>query len=185
MVSAPSTPTFRKDWLVFLVCYDRSTFPSRWEPTARNALSTLSTRFRSTRRARTPSSDREREDMMLSSQASVARPSPSSERSPRPPRRSLSSLNAQFARPVDLIPSSVASHSFSERRISLRVVPSSEHHWVIDLAANGLRVFARKALSLTFCQSLQKIIFIYILRWLLTITNHISIIIHYWISWPI
>jgi len=64
--------------------------------------------------------------MMPSRRASVVRPSPSSERSPRPPRRSLSSLNAPFARPVDSILSSDASHSFSERRMSPRVAPSSE-----------------------------------------------------------
>lgn len=104
----------------------RSTFPSRWELTARSARSTALIRCLSTRRVRTLLSDKEREDMMLSRQVSVVRPSPSSERRPRPPRRSLSSLNAPSARPEDSTPSSVASHSFSERRISPRVAPSSE-----------------------------------------------------------
>ena len=110
-----------------IIFTDRSTYPSKWKPTARSAPSTPSTRSPSIRRVRIPSLDREREDMMPSSLGSVDRPSPSSERSPRPPRRSLSSLNAPFARPVDSYPSSVASHSFSERRMSPRVAPSSEH----------------------------------------------------------
>ena len=131
----------------------RSTFPNKWKLTARSAPSTPCTRSPSTRRARTPCLDREREDMMLSRLGSVARPSPSSERSPRPPRRSLSSLNAPSARPVDWTPSSVANHSFSERRTSPRVAPSSEHShfvkkcWLIDLAASATSRLTWSALS--------------------------------------
>jgi len=127
--------------------YDRSTSPSRWEPTARSAPSTPSTRSPNTRRVRIPSSDREREDMMPSSQVSVARPSPSSERSPRLPRRSLSSLNAPFARLVDLIPLSAASHSFSERRMSPRVAPSSERYWLKVTVSRSLKLQRRHTLK--------------------------------------
>ena len=127
MVSASKKLIFSSNMRIFLWKFDRSTFQSRWKPTARSAPSTLSTRSLSTRRVRTLCWDREREDMMPNRRASVVRPSPSSERSPRQPRRSLSSLNAPFARPVDSYPSSVASHSFSERRMSPRVAPSSEH----------------------------------------------------------
>lgn len=113
----------------------RSTFPSRWELTARSVRNTSFTRSPSTRRVRILLSDKEREDMIWSRKVSEVRPSPSSERRPRPPRRSLSSLNALPARPVDSTPSSVASHSFSERRISQRVAQSSEHDAFIALIA--------------------------------------------------
>ena len=104
----------------------RSTFPSRWERTARSAPNTASTRCRSTRPERPRSSDRESEDMMPSRRVLEVRPSPSSERRQRPPRRLPSSLSAQSARQEDSTPSSVASHSCSERRTSQRVAPSSE-----------------------------------------------------------
>jgi hypothetical protein len=104
----------------------RFTSPSKSELTARSARSTPLTRSHSTRRVELLLADRVKDVMPPSKWVSVARPSPSSERRPRPPRRSLSSLNAPSARPVDSLPSSVASHSFLERRILPRVAPSSE-----------------------------------------------------------
>ena len=104
----------------------RFTSPSKSELIARSARSTPLARSRSTRRVKLLLADRVKDVMPPSSRVSVVRPSPSSERRPRPPRRSLSSLNAPSARPVDSTPSSVASHSFLERRISPRVAPSSE-----------------------------------------------------------
>ena len=104
----------------------RSTSPSRSELTAESARSTPFTRSRSTRRVKLILSDRVKEDMLPSKRGSVVRPSPSSERRQRLPRRLLSSLNVLLARQEDWTPLSVASHSFSERRMLLRVAPSSD-----------------------------------------------------------
>ena len=123
--SSKMVKTYRNHYVWF-----RSTCPSRLELTARNARSTPSTRSHSTRRVKLLLADRASVVMPQSSRVSVARPSPFSERRPRPQRRSLSSLNALSARPVDLTPSSVASHSFLERKMSPRVAPSSER-WVL------------------------------------------------------
>jgi len=64
--------------------------------------------------------------MMPSKEVSEDRPNLSSERRPRLPRRSLSSLNALFAREEDSSPSRDARHSFLERRILQREDPLSE-----------------------------------------------------------
>ena len=104
----------------------RFTFPRSWGLTAVSAWSTPPTRFLSTRLAKPPPSLKEREDMMPSKEVSEDRPSPSSERRPRPQRRLLSSSSAPFAREEDSTPLSVARHSFLERRKRLAVVPSTE-----------------------------------------------------------
>ena len=112
----------------------RFTSPSKSELSAKSARSTPFTRSRSTRRVKLLLADRVKDVMPPSSRVSVVRPSPSSERRPRPPRRSLSSLNAPSARPADSTLSSVASHSFLERKISPRVAPSSERqHFPVTL----------------------------------------------------
>lgn len=122
--------------IIMILTLYRSTFPSRWELTARtpSATNTQSTRCLSTRLVRLQKSDKEREDMMLSKLVSVVKPSLSSERRPRPQRRSLWSLNAQSASSVDSIPSSVASHSFSERRTLPREESCSDDHTLMTLS---------------------------------------------------
>jgi hypothetical protein len=79
----------------------RFTLQRQREHTAENARSIKFTKFLNTRPARLQLLLREREDMMLSREVMVARPNPSSERRPRPPRRLPSSLNAVPAREED------------------------------------------------------------------------------------
>lgn len=108
----------------------RYTLPKRREHTALNATSTPCTRSPSTRPVRLPLWPRVREDMMPSKKVSEDRPSPSSERRQRPPRRSLSSSSAPPAREEDYAPSSVARHSFLERRKRPAVAPSTEQQCI-------------------------------------------------------
>jgi len=132
--------------LSLMICF-RYTLPNRREHTALNATNTPSTRCLSTRQVRPPLSPRVREDMMPSKKVSVDRPSPSSERRQRLPRRSHSSSSAPLAREEDYAPSSVARHSFLERRKRLAVVPSIEQH-----AINALCVLHSQIVFLTIEQ---------------------------------
>lgn len=104
----------------------RCTLPSKRELTALSAKSINPTRSVSTRRVKTHSWLRVREDMMPSKKVSEVKPNPSSERRPRLPRRSPSSLNAQSAREEDLTQSSVARLSFLEKRKTPRATQSTE-----------------------------------------------------------
>lgn len=72
--------------------------------------------------------------MMPSKKVSEVRPSPFSERRQRPLRRLPSSLSAPFAREEDSAQSSVARHSFLERRRSQAVVPSIEQTPIVCVA---------------------------------------------------
>ena len=102
---------------------------SKRELTAEVARSIKSTRCLSTRRVRTLSSLKEREDMMPSKRDSEVKPSPSSERRQRTLRRSLSNLNVVPAREEECPQSRDARPSFLERKKLPRVVPSIEHSW--------------------------------------------------------
>lgn len=112
-----------------LIVVFRYTLPNRRELTAPNATSTPCTRFHSTRPVRLPPWPRVREDMMPSKEVSEVKPSPSSERRPRLLRRLPSSSSAQPAREEDFAQSSVARHSFLERR-KRPVAPSTDHQRV-------------------------------------------------------
>lgn len=104
----------------------RCTLLNRKTHTALSAASTSPTRSPSTRRVRTLPLLRVRDATTPSKRVSVARPSPSSERRPRPPRRLPSSLSATNARSADVRSLADASHSFLERKKTLRVRSFSE-----------------------------------------------------------
>jgi hypothetical protein len=122
-----NTPSLDVSHLIcWLTGYDRCTLLNRKTHTAWNAKSTRSTRSLSTRRARTQPLLRARGATILSKEVSVVRPSQSSERRPRPPRRLPSSLSATPARSADARLSAVANHSCLERKKTPRVKYFSE-----------------------------------------------------------
>ena len=106
----------------------RCTLLSRKWHTALSAASTRSTKYLSTRKAKIRSPHRVSVVTAPSRRDSEVRPSPSSARRPRPPRRLHWSLSAAFARSADASPSADANHSFLERRKTrTRAVSHSEH----------------------------------------------------------
>ena len=104
----------------------RCTLLNRKTHTALSAASINLTRSPNTRRERTPPLLRVRDATTPSKPVSVDRPSPSSERRPRPPRRLPSSLSATSARSADARSLVDASHSFLERKKTPRVRSFSE-----------------------------------------------------------
>jgi len=104
----------------------RCTLLNRKTHTALSAASTSPTRSPNTRRERTPPLLRVRDATTPSKPVSVDRPSPSSERRPRPPRRLPSSLSATSARSADARSLVDASHSFLERKKTPRVKSFSD-----------------------------------------------------------
>ncbi len=78
-------------------------FPRQEKPTATNALPTLSTRLPSIRKARKARPLREEDVTTENNLVMEDKPNPSSEKKPKPPRKSPSDCNATCAKQEDVL----------------------------------------------------------------------------------
>ena len=78
-------------------------FPKPERPTVTNVASTLFTRLHSIRRVRKARLLKEEDVTTESNQVTEDKPSPSSERKPKPPKKSLLDYNVTSARPEDVL----------------------------------------------------------------------------------